>query len=276
MRRFRLNLWQRVGVMLCLVWIVIGGSWGWRHAYDKADAEFRVCIAAVESVTDVQACRDTRFRAIAVPRGVSAAIVALAPITVVGLFIYGLVWLVRRTERAFGPEPRLVGVAQPPPTAPTEEPTPAPANPGPVPTALASGPVAIGLQTRPAPPVTPDIRKGANKRTVEKYMAAFRRSDHHQVLSCLTDDVEWVIPGAFHLKGKDAFDKEIENPAFVGSPAITVTRVTEEGDVVVAEGSVRAARRDGGYLNAVFCDVFEMRDAKIRRLISYLMEVKEA
>jgi hypothetical protein len=28
-------------------------------------------------------------------------------------------------------------------------------------------------------------------------------------------------------------------------------------------------------LNAVFCDVFEMQDAKIRRLASYLMEVKE-
>ena len=103
-------------------------------------------------------------------------------------------------------------------------------------------------------------------------MDGFARSDHQQVLSCLTDDVEWVVPGAFHLKGKDAFDQEIENA--VGSPAITVTRLTEEGDVVVAEGRVRSARRDGGDLNAVFCDVFEMRNAKIRRLISYLMEVK--
>jgi ketosteroid isomerase-like protein len=51
--------------------------------------------------------------------------------------------------------------------------------------------------------------------------------------------------------------------------------LTEESDVVVAEGRVRAARRDGGTLNAVFCDVFEMQDAKIRRLASYLMEVKE-
>jgi hypothetical protein len=29
-------------------------------------------------------------------------------------------------------------------------------------------------------------------------------------------------------------------------------------------------------LNAVFCDVFEMQDAKIRRLVSYLMDVKGA
>jgi ketosteroid isomerase-like protein len=112
-----------------------------------------------------------------------------------------------------------------------------------------------------------------NKQTVQKYMDAFARTDHAEVLSCLTDDVEWVIPGAFHLRGKEAFDGEIENDAFVGSPTITVTRMTEEDDVVVAEGSVRSARRDGGMLNLVFCDVFLLRDAKIRHLTSYLMEL---
>lgn len=112
-----------------------------------------------------------------------------------------------------------------------------------------------------------------NKRTVEAYMEAFGRSDHAGVLACLTDDVEWVMPGFFHLHGKAAFDGEIENDAFTGRPAITVTRLVEEDDVVVAEGRVRAARRDGGTLDAVFCDVFEMEGAKIRRLVSYLMEV---
>jgi ketosteroid isomerase-like protein len=114
-----------------------------------------------------------------------------------------------------------------------------------------------------------------NKQTVQKYLDGFNRTDHAAILSCLTEDVEWVIPGMFHVTGKDAFDKEIENKAFVGSPTISVTRMTEERDVVVAEGSVRCARRDGGALNAVFCDVFEMQDGKVRRLTSYLMEVKE-
>ncbi len=115
----------------------------------------------------------------------------------------------------------------------------------------------------------------ANKRTVQKYMEAFGRLDHAEVLSTLTDDVEWVLPGAFHLTGKAAFDKEIENDAFVGRPAITVTRMTEENGVVIAEGSVRSTKKDGSTLNLVFCDVFVMRDAKIRHLISYLMEVKK-
>jgi ketosteroid isomerase-like protein len=113
-----------------------------------------------------------------------------------------------------------------------------------------------------------------NKTTIDRYMDGFRRSDHEQILSCLTDDVEWEIPGAFHARGKEAFDKQIENEGFVGSPAITLTRLTEENNVVVAEGSVRTQRKDGSFLNLAFCDVFEMQDGKIRRLISYLMETQ--
>lgn len=113
-----------------------------------------------------------------------------------------------------------------------------------------------------------------NKRTVETYIDGFNKSDHEQILSCLTDDIVWEMPGAFHLVGKASFDKEIENDAFVGSPTITLVRMIEENDVVVAEGAVRCNRKDGGLLNAVFCDVFFMQDAKIKRLTTYLAELR--
>ncbi len=114
-----------------------------------------------------------------------------------------------------------------------------------------------------------------NKDTVRKYIDGFNKSDHGQILSCLTDDVEWLMPGMFHLIGKDAFDKEIENDAFTGSPTVKITRMIEENDVVIAEGTVRAAWKAGGFLDAVFCDAFEMADGKIRRLVSYLVSLKE-
>lgn len=114
-----------------------------------------------------------------------------------------------------------------------------------------------------------------NKLTVQRYMDSFAQLDHAGVLDCLTEDVEWIVPGAFQVRGKAAFDREIENENFVGRPDITVTRLTEESNVVVAEGSVRAQKRAGGALHLLFCDVFEMRGGKIQRLISYLAEVPE-
>lgn len=111
----------------------------------------------------------------------------------------------------------------------------------------------------------------SNKKVVETYMEGFRKSDHDMVLSCLTDDVVWLMPGFFHLSGKEEFDKEIENPNFVGSPDITIIRLVEEDNIVVAEGEVKGRMRNGGLLDAVFCDVFHFSDGKIRQLTTYLM-----
>ena len=110
-----------------------------------------------------------------------------------------------------------------------------------------------------------------NKKIVQQYMDGFVASDHEMILSCLTDDVEWYMPGFFSHKGKEAFDKEIENENFTGSPSIQIFRMIEENDIVIAEGAVQAKMKNGGMLNAVFCDVFEMENGKIKKLISYLM-----
>lgn len=113
-----------------------------------------------------------------------------------------------------------------------------------------------------------------NKKIIEQYLDGYRKSDHGQILSCLTEDVEWDMPGVFHLKGKAAFEKEIEkNSIYVGNPLVTISRMVEENDVVVAEGAVRVPKRDGDVLSAVFCDLFAMKDARIQRLTTYLTVV---
>ena len=112
-----------------------------------------------------------------------------------------------------------------------------------------------------------------NKQTIEKYLDGFRKTDHAQILSCLAEDVEWVIPGMFQIRGKEAFDNEIENEAFTGSPTIDAHRLIEEDDVVVARGHVRCQRVTGEFLDLDFCDVFEMKDGLIKKLTSYLAEV---
>src|SRR6185503_10152921 len=84
-----------------------------------------------------------------------------------------------------------------------------------------------------------------NQRTVERYMEGFRRTDREMVLSCLTEDVEWYIPGAFHVHGQEAYAGHILDEGFAPHPEIRVTRMVEDGDIVVAEGEVRAGRTDG-------------------------------
>lgn len=107
------------------------------------------------------------------------------------------------------------------------------------------------------------------KAVVEAYLEGFRRGDHAAILDCLADDVVWDMPGYFSHRGKDAFDKEIENDAFVGHPLITADRLVEEDDTVVAIGAVEANWKTGEVLRAVFCDVFTFTGDRISRLETY-------
>jgi len=111
-----------------------------------------------------------------------------------------------------------------------------------------------------------------NKQTVQTFFDAFNTYDYIAILSCLTDDIEWVIPGVICVTGKSAFDKQLERGI---ETTIKLFRITEEHNVVVAEGSIRCANKDGGVRDTLFCDVFVMQDAKIKHLTAYLMETKD-
>jgi len=113
------------------------------------------------------------------------------------------------------------------------------------------------------------------KQIIETYMEGFRATDHEKILSCLNEDVVWEMPGFFHHEGVKAFDKEIENPNADGNPEITITRLIEEGNIVVAEGAVKAKLKGGNLIDAVFCDVFHFTNGKISKLTTYLMFNKQ-
>jgi hypothetical protein len=70
-----------------------------------------------------------------------------------------------------------------------------------------------------------------NIETVNTYLDGFRKNDHEQILSCLTDDIKWTVFGAFHLTGKEAYDKAIDGaPELIDPPELEVVRVVEQGD----------------------------------------------
>ena len=102
-----------------------------------------------------------------------------------------------------------------------------------------------------------------NKQTVERYLEGFRRTDHEQILSCLTDDIVWTVFGAFRLQGKEAYDAAIEGPGFVGGPELQVVRMVEEGDTVMAELTGSALREDGTTMRMAMGEVFVFRGGLI-------------
>ena len=114
-----------------------------------------------------------------------------------------------------------------------------------------------------------------HKDVVEEYFEAFRRSDYERVLACLTDDVVWDLPGYRHLAGKADFDAEIGNEEFEGEPHLVLSRLVEEGEIVVAVGTGEARRRDDAVHRFAYCDVFTFSGDLVARVESYLVATPE-
>lgn len=107
--------------------------------------------------------------------------------------------------------------------------------------------------------------------TVERYLDGFRRSDHGQILSCLTDDIRWTVFGAYQIAGKQAYDANIENEAFQGSPQLGVVRLVEQDDVVMGELTGHVQRADGAWLDLAMAETWVMRDGLICERRSYVI-----
>lgn len=114
-----------------------------------------------------------------------------------------------------------------------------------------------------------------NRRTVERYLDGFRKNDHEQILSCLTDDITWTVFGAFRLTGKEAYDAAIEGPGFIPPPTLDVVRMVEQDDVIMAEISGSVRRDTGEVMRMTMAEVFVMRDAKIAERRAWVIELKE-
>jgi len=112
----------------------------------------------------------------------------------------------------------------------------------------------------------------ANKRTVNRYLEAFSKSDYQGILSCLADDIIWEIPGVYRKTGKEAFAFNLENSNFSENPTIAITRIIEEGNVVMAEGTMVVKTKDAGLIDVAFCDVFTMKEEKIDHIIIYIAD----
>ncbi len=115
-----------------------------------------------------------------------------------------------------------------------------------------------------------------NTKTVNAYLDGFRKNDHQQILSCLTDDIKWTVFGAFQLTGKDAYDKAIDGaPEFIDPPELEVVHMVEQDDVVMAELTGTVKRAAGGEVRMSMAELFVMRGGKIAERRAWVIALNE-
>jgi len=109
----------------------------------------------------------------------------------------------------------------------------------------------------------------ARQRVVDTYVRAYSAGDYEAAVAIFTDDVRWIVVGAFEVTGRDAYLANMTNEHVSGHPDICVTGYIEEGDSVVAEGTVRQALASGEEIGVRFLDVFAFQGDRVCEKRSY-------
>ncbi len=105
-------------------------------------------------------------------------------------------------------------------------------------------------------------------------MACFRRQDWAKMLTLVTDDIErWEVGAPTPSRGKKELDRDIRPGPDVVKLESNVTRMVEEGDVVVAEGTVEVHKENGNVIAVRYLDLFEFDGGKIQRVTAYTVVV---
>lgn len=114
-----------------------------------------------------------------------------------------------------------------------------------------------------------------NQQTVERYLDGFRTGNREQILSCLTDDITWTVFGAYRVTGKDGYAEHITEPGFSRPPQLTVVRMVEDGDTVMAELTGDVVSDAGDPARLAMAEVFVMRDGLICERRAFVIPLQE-
>ena len=108
----------------------------------------------------------------------------------------------------------------------------------------------------------------SNKKLVETYLTT---ADKSRLGPLLADDVEWVewgdgVPASGVItRGREAHIQNFGDNELRGE----VKRLTEENNVVVAEGRAHVTKKDGSTFSVEYVNIFEVERGKIKRKSSF-------
>jgi ketosteroid isomerase-like protein len=111
-----------------------------------------------------------------------------------------------------------------------------------------------------------------NKEIIQEIILAFDNSDIETILRHVTDDIVWEMRDdkGMVVKGKENllnFFSEYNEMRMVGS---TKDHIIVDVDQVAVDGIVQMQGKDAVPFEMYYCDIYELKDGKINRMISYV------
>lgn len=114
-----------------------------------------------------------------------------------------------------------------------------------------------------------------NKEIIAQVIEAFDNSDGATITRHMTDDVEWHMLGDQVYSGIETVKKFFNDHQDVKVTSSLKNHLIADGDTIAVSGEITCTESNGNLCNMYYCDIYEMENFKIKKLISYTVGKKE-
>lgn len=122
--------------------------------------------------------------------------------------------------------------------------------------------------------VQADCGNAPKKEFIRDFEIAFAQNNKELVLDSMDEHIVWEMIGENIIVGKESMTEELEGMLDDTVATLTIENIMTHGDVGAANGTMLF--RDGTEYG--FCDIFTFtshaKDAKIKKLQAYVVEIK--
>lgn len=109
---------------------------------------------------------------------------------------------------------------------------------------------------------------------LREFNDAFATNDQEFILDSLTPDVEWNMVGGALMKGKEEVRKELQQMDGTKMLDMEVLHIICDDQFAAVDGRMRMRDQSTGERSFAFCDVYEFEGPRIRKMTSYVKELK--
>ena len=115
-----------------------------------------------------------------------------------------------------------------------------------------------------------------NKGIVEQVNAAFAANNLEGFLAHCAEDLIWTMVGDKTNKGKASIREWMKSAGEMNPPVFDVADLIAEGHIVMAQGNMTMADKDGTVVPYAYCDIYRFRGDRIVELKSFVVKTEPA
>ena len=112
----------------------------------------------------------------------------------------------------------------------------------------------------------------SKKKVLLEANEAISKGDNEGFLIHCTENVEWVFEGDTIIRGKDSLRKWMSEN-YATPPQFQVNRLIEDGEFLVAIGTISLNNKTGVVREYSYCDVWQFDGRKMAKLNAFVVEI---